>query len=169
MKAIKKLFSGFLFFALFQTNSLFGQLALAPSSQTPSLPKVFVLGEETADYEKIAPEYKSLLEACDNDMEAAFKKWLSMLLEMETYAKKIDFDIKGVKLWMQVYWDKSGAIEHIGFYLRPTSKNVEVADISAFFTSFMNHYSFPLTSDFKYAHYTSVSFPIYFNQIAGNR
>lgn len=167
MKAFKSILPGFLFFVLFQSNPLFGQLAIQSSLATTTLPKVFVLGEETTDYEKIAPEYKSLLEACDNDMEAAFKKWLSMLLEMEAYAGEIDFELKGVKLWMQVFWSKNGTVEHIGFYLRPTSRNVEIEDMRAFFSSFMNHYSFPLSSKFKYSHYTSVSFPTYFNQMVG--
>ncbi len=130
-----------------------------------ALPKVFLLGEHQSQYEKEVPQYVSLLEACDNEMKVAFEKWLSMISEMEAYAKKIEYPLEGIKLWLHVFWDKEGNIEHIGYYLRPNSKNVDLEELSAFFSSFVNQYKFPLTAEQKFHHYTSVSFPAFSKRI----
>ncbi|MCB0662704.1 MAG: hypothetical protein KDC24_08190 [Saprospiraceae bacterium] len=138
-------------------------LCVSGFGQTPSqaVPKVFLLGNYEDTYNNLALEYNTLLlEVCDNDLLAAHEKWQSMLLEMQAYAEQIDFDINGVKIWVHVFWESDGTIGHIGYYLKPQSRNINTAELTAFFKSFTNHYQFPLIEKRKYAHYGSASFPV---------
>lgn len=130
------------------------------------LPKVFMLGESEQAYEELTQTYnQSLLEACDLNVETAFEKWLDMMKEMEKYAEKINFDIKGVRLWLHVFWSENGKIEHIGYLLRADSRNVNPTEIKAFLSSFMGRYTFPVTSTKKYNHYTGASFPTFIEKV----
>ncbi len=125
-------------------------------------PKVFILGEHEKAYEQLNLEYSEmLLTACNGDMETAYQKWLSMLNEMEAYASLINYDIKGVKVWLNVFWSKDGTIKHIAYHLKQNSRNIDTAEFTAFLISFINHYKFPLVNNKKYSHYGSASFPTY--------
>jgi hypothetical protein len=127
-----------------------------------SLPKVFILGEHEAEYEALFENYSTaLLEICNDDMDEAFDKWLSMLEEMESYANSIDYDIKGIKVWLNVFWEKDGTIRHIAYHLKANSRNIVRDELTAFFTSFMNHYKFPKVAKTGYSHYGSASFPTF--------
>lgn len=131
------------------------------TADSTALPKVFMLGEHEEKYEELVKDYEtSLLTVCENDMSEAFKKWIGLNQEMETYAEQIEFGIKGLKVWLHVFWKNDGTIQHIGYYLRPDSRNVDAEDLNAFFSSFMNHYKMPLTTDMPYAHYSFVQFPV---------
>lgn len=131
-----------------------------PAYQGAQLPKVFLIGEYSEEFENMSMEYKSnLMKACEYDMDVAFQKWMSMLQEMEAYADQIEYDIKGVKIWMKVFWKNDGSIKHIAYYLKPRSRNTDTEELSAFFSSFMNNYRFPLISKEKYSHYGSAAFP----------
>jgi len=126
------------------------------------MPKVFLIGEYENDYNNLLLDYETLLfAACDFDMNVAYDKWMSMLREMEAYATDINFDLKGTKLWLNVFWEKDGTIKHVAYYLKPISRNVDTAELSAFFSSFMNNYTFPLVIDKSYSHYGSASFPLF--------
>jgi len=127
------------------------------------LPKVFILGQHEKAYEKLFDQHSTvLLEVCNDSMDIAFDKWLSMLEEMEAYANSIDYDLKGIKVWLNVFWNKDGSIKHIAYHLKVNSKNiVHLEELSAFFSSFMNHYRFPLVSDRSFSHYGSASFPTF--------
>lgn len=139
----------------------------AVSAQKTDLPKVFTLGEQEQAYEKLTQEYsQSLLEACDLNIETAFQRWLEMMQEMEKYAAKINFDIKGVKLWMHVFWSETGKIDHIGYLLRSDSKNINAAELNAFLSSFMGRYTFPVSSGKKYNHYTGATFPTFIERLS---
>lgn len=123
-------------------------------------PKVFILGEHENAYEELNLEYSvMLLTACKGDMDVAYQKWISMLVEMETYATQINYDIKGIKVWLNVFWDEDGTIKHIAYHLKQNSRNIDTAEFTAFLSSFINHYKFPLVCGDKYTHYGSASFP----------
>jgi hypothetical protein len=123
-------------------------------------PKVFILGEHEKAYEKLNLEYSvMLLTACNGNMDTAYQKWLSMLNEMEAYATLINYDIKGVKIWLNVFWNIDGTIKHIAYHLKQNSRNIDTAEFTAFLVSFINHYKFPLVTQSKYSHYGSASFP----------
>lgn len=123
-------------------------------------PKVFILGEHEKAYEQLNLDYSTmLLTACRGDMDVAYEKWISMLSEMEAYATLINYDIKGVKVWLNVFWDKDGTVKHIAYHLKQNSRNIDTAEFTAFLISFINHYKFPLVINKKYSHYGSASFP----------
>lgn len=131
-----------------------------------ALPKVFILGEHEQAYQRLYEQHsKVLLEVCQEDMDVAFDKWLSMLEEMEAYAKSINYDIKGIKVWLNVFWDENGKINHIAYHLKVNSRNIKREELTAFFSSFMNHYTFPVVTDEKFSHYGSASFPTFARRI----
>jgi hypothetical protein len=87
-----------------------------------------------------------------------------MLSDMEAEGQKNGFNLGGVKMWMQVYFDKDGSIDNIGFFLKPNSKNIDQAELSVFLEKFARQYKFPIDAASKFSHYTAVSFPVF----AGN-
>ena len=127
---------------------------------TNAMPKVFLLGNYEKEYEKLSSEYStSLLEVNDDDFQVAFAKWNALLKEMEAHAEMIDYDIKGIKLWLHVFWDKNGKIKHIAYFLKPNSRNVKREELSAFFKDFMNNYHVPAEYSDKFSHYSGAAFP----------
>lgn len=134
----------------------------AQSTAQSQLPKVFQMGGNEKAYETLNEAYpKTLLEVCDGDMKMAFDSWLEMMKAVETYAKRINFDIKGVKVRLHVFWDTDGNIEHIGYVFRPKSRNARPEEFTAFLSSFIRQYQFPVKSQQKYSHYTIASFPTF--------
>jgi hypothetical protein len=137
---------------LFVTTSLYAQQS--------DLPTAFMLGENEKAYEKLTEDYsQSLLEASDNDITKAFEHWLDMMQAVDTYAEKIRFDIKGIRVWLHVFWNPDGSVAHIGYLLRPDSRNAETAELTAFFSSFARQYQFPVKSSKPFSHYTGATFP----------
>ncbi len=136
-------------------------IAQVGTSQS-EMPTVFLLGENEKGYEQLARDYsQSLLEASNNDIRKAFNYWIDMMSAMDDYADKVRFDLKGVKVWLHVFWSADGKIDHLGYILRPDSRNVNTAELSAFFSSFTRSYRFPLKSQKKFNHYTGASFPTF--------
>ncbi len=126
-----------------------------------AMPKVFKLGENGQQYENLMPRYQSLLEACGGDMRLAHGKLHDMMEEMEVFADSLGYDLNGIKAWMHFFWKEDGSIEHIGFYLKPNSRNVDTARLGAFLKKFSQHYQLPVTADAKYSHYSTFSFPVF--------
>jgi hypothetical protein len=133
--------------------------SFSQSARQPVPPAVFVLGEYENEVEKLSGNYITLLQACNNDLNAAFGKLQSMIAELEAYANITGFNLKDVKCWMHFFWNKDGKINHIGFYLKPNSRNIDIQSMRSFLASFTMQYRFPLTSNADYSHYFSVSFP----------
>ena len=124
-----------------------------------ALPKVFLLGNHEVAYEKLSGEGTSLLAVCKDDVIAAHGKWNSLLKEMEAHAEMINYDIKGVKMWLHVFWDNNGKIDNIAFYLKPNSRNVKTEEMTAFLTDFVNNYRLPAQHDERFSHYSGAAFP----------
>ncbi len=160
MKALSALNSFFiLIFCLLATN-LSSQTFSTDNSESNSLPLVFMLGEKSQAYEKVTPSYQTLLDACQGDMPGAFQKLYSMMKEMEAYAEMADYDLDGVNAWMHFFWNEDGSVDHIGFHLKPNSRNIEVEDFELFLKNFASQYKFPLAVNSQYAHYSTFSFPV---------
>lgn len=124
------------------------------------IPKVFLIGEYEEQYGLLYETYNQiLLSVCHDDMDVAFNKWMDMLSEMESYAGNIDFDLNGVKIWLKVFWNAAGTIDHISFYRKPNSRNIDVDELKAFLSSFMNHYQMPIQTNVKFTHNGSAQFP----------
>ena len=149
-------------------SDISAQFAYAAPGQGSTLPRVFVLGEDEQAYNHLVESYgtSSLLNVCQNDMEKAFGKWLDMMGAMEAYAQKINFDINGVKIWVHVFWSADGTIDHIAYHLKPNSRNIDQQEFTAFLSSFIKNYKFPLTTDgVNYSHYASASFPTFSKRV----
>ena len=165
MRDILILLAGMMFIS---TNSIFASNHLPAYPRTvieqdtllAALPKVFRLGDHENEYEHLSEIYgTSLLEVSGDDFLIASKKWNTLLKEMEAHAEMIGYDIKGVKMWMHVFWDKKGKIQHIGYYLQPNSRNVKQEELAAFLTDFINNYYLPASYDHNFSHYTKAAFP----------
>ncbi len=129
--------------------------------QDAELPKVFLIGEFAEEFEATSAEYSlQLMDACDQDMNLAYIKWLTMLFDMEDYAYDVGLDLKGLKMWVKVFWSEEGTIDHIAYYLKPKSRNIDKEELTAFLMSFIADYEFPLQPEEKFSHYGSASFPI---------
>lgn len=148
---------------LIQLSLIFTLSLLAFSSQAQMNRRAFLLGGDEAQYDSLRVDYaRTLLTVCKNDQEAALTHWFKLLQSMEDYAEKIDFDLNGVRLFLNVFWRQDGSIAHIGILPMPDSKNIRKEDLVAFFGSFVRQYRGKrLTSDKKYSHYTTVSFPTF--------
>lgn len=131
-----------------------------------AFPNVFLIGEHSEYYAEISEQHPAiLLTVFNNDMEFAFEKWAGMLVEMENFAKEINYDINGVKLFLHVYFNPDGKIKYLSYYPKPNSKNVPNAEITAFFKSFAKVYQLQVNADIGFQHYASASFPTFFGNI----
>ncbi|HHB78077.1 MAG TPA: hypothetical protein ENK85_02445 [Saprospiraceae bacterium] len=136
-------------------------LAQGPTvNSSDNLPLVFVLGEHAEQYDAMTEQYSNmLLDECKGDMQSAYSKWMGMLKEMEAYAKEINYDIDGIQIWMNVFWNKDGSVKHIAYYLKPESKVVPLDELTAFIKSFAKQYKFPVLAQNQYVHYGHAFFP----------
>ncbi len=126
------------------------------------LPKVFMIGEYEDLYTSLYEKYPGiLLHQTENDMDKAFEKWLQMLYAMEEHADKINYDLKGIKIWLQVFFNQSGKIDHILFFQKPLSKNIDNQELVAFFTSFIRNFQLSIDAHENFNHSGSGSFPTY--------
>ena len=142
--------------------SLFAQQG---KERLKEIPSVFVIGDYEPEYEALMGNYsKSLLDVCGNDMTQAFDLWIGFVEEIEAYSKQSGFELNGVKTWIHVFFSEDGTITHIGFYLKPTSRNVDTDALVSFLNQFIGQYQLPFTAMDKYSNYTSVSFPSMYNR-----
>ena len=130
------------------------------------LPKVFQIGDFTEDYEKLYLSHINLLEVCDDNMQFAYDQWLHMLNKMDDMSGELGVDLKGVKLWLNVFWNKDGVINHLVYRPKPNSKNLDDATLSAFFKNFVKHYQLPIKADQSFTHYGGAAFPTLSSRLA---
>lgn len=125
-----------------------------------TLPKVSLIGEYPEAVESLNKNYgASLFDLCKNDIDCVFTNWGKFLSDMETYSKSIDFDLKSVKIMLQVYWNENGRIDHIVYWLKPESININEDHLQAFFSTFIRHHKGEPTGK-KYQHSGNANFPI---------
>lgn len=125
------------------------------------LPKVFILGEHEKDFEKLQNQYStSLLSICSYNPEMTFEKWAQFLIDMEDYSETINYDMKGVKMWIEVFWLPNGGIKHIAYALKPQSRNIDLKELSAFMSSFMNQYKPRFQPNKRISHSAHAFFPL---------
>lgn len=150
------------FFFILSANGLQVAANNNSSLQPDSIaPKVFMIGEYENDFDRFSEEYQtSLISVCRNDMNLAFSEWVTTMRDIEKYSEKIGYDLKGVQMWVNVFWSKSGKIDHIAYYLKPKSRNVNKAEIETLLTNFASFHKFSLPATTKFSHYGGVSFPI---------
>ncbi|KXK38450.1 MAG: hypothetical protein J5I52_11495 [Saprospiraceae bacterium] len=146
----------------------YGAISQSQSNLSPSSDKVFFIGEDEKQYEKMVEKYNTLLFAvCGNNMEKAFGQWTQLLNDIEAYASQTDVDIKGTKLWLNVFWAKDGKIDFIVFYPKPNSRNMNYDIIKNMLSGFISTYQSPLKANSGFSHYGSAAFPIFSKQYVG--
>lgn len=134
------------------------------------LPSTFLMGEYEKEVEKLNLYCGSvLLSVCDDSMDEAYTNWFSMLSDIEKFAEEKEFDIKGVKIWIQVYWNADGTIKHISYYPKPTSKNMDFTELTDFFNLFIKDYKFNITHDECFNLYSTASFPTFSELFNGKK
>lgn len=146
-------------------NEIIGQSKIA---ETDTSDKVYFIGEDEKKYEKLVEKYKTMLfTVCDNDMNTAYDHWSDLLKDFETFAVKNNFDIKGVKLWINVFWEKDGSIDYIVFYPKPNSKNMNYDQMKSLLAKFALQYQSSVKHTTGFSHYGSAAFPIISRAIIG--
>jgi len=139
----------------------------ALESQDGDVPSVFLIGQNETTYEKLMTDHETmLLTVCENDMNRAYGKWVDVLTQMESYSENQEFDLKGVKLWLNVFWNEDGSIQHVVYHPKPNSKNMKTEDLSNFFTAFIDVYNNDIKSVYKFSHYGSAAFPTFPQRVA---
>jgi hypothetical protein len=157
---------GFLSLLLLLTVSdTFGQVKFNGDLQVAM---VYYIGEDEKNYEKMVQEYSAMLfNVCNNDMAKAYDVWSGLLQDLEVYAEKNNADMNGVRLWMNVFWDKDGGIDYIVFYPKPNSKKMNYEYIKEVLTGFARSYQLPIKFKQKFSHYGSAAFPVISRSITG--
>lgn len=132
-----------------------------------NFPTALIIGEQPNIFETLNREYTTqLLTVCKDDLNKAYAEWQHVLYNFEVYAQQEGFSLDGVKLWIKFYWSKKGMIEHVAFDLKHQSKRVSREMLTDLFEGFIKDYQRPtLTASSKFAHYGSVSYPIYANPV----
>ncbi len=134
----------------------------AASVKRDSLPSVFMIGQNDILYEELVEECTNpLLTACQDSMDLAYQKWVELLSEMELQAVQSEFDINGVKIWLNVFWRPDGSIKHLVYFPKPTSRNMDFSDLTKFFGRFVKVYEMEKISNDCYSHYGSATFPTF--------
>lgn len=126
-------------------------------------PRVFIINENELLFEELSKDYETLmLAACNNDIQKAQNEWYRMLVEMQRYAALWNYydELNGTKLWIKVFTDKRGRIQHIAYALKPSSKSIDTELFTKFLERFMRVHRMNIRTSSKFSHYTSVSFPI---------
>ena len=95
-------------------------------------------------------------------MNKAYKLWVSLLKDLERFANDKDFDLKGTKIWINLFWNADGSIRNIVYYPKPNSKNMDFALLSDFLSYFAFSYQLALTNETPFSHYGSASFPTFY-------
>lgn len=125
------------------------------------LPRVFQIGDYEAVYDILLKESEVvLLSACDDNMTAAFDKWKQMLEAIEDYSDEVDYNLYGVKLWVNVFFNKDGSVQHFAYYFKPVSKFIDTKEFNRFMESFLKNYRIPFQYHEQFSHYGTAAFPV---------
>lgn len=135
--------------------------AAEASNDTIKSPAVYLIGENQQLYDQIQAKYAvSMLAVCKDDVNRAFKLWMELTNDMQRFADKTEFELKGAKLWLNVFFAADGRIEYMAYYLKPESRNIPEKEMKAFLGSFSKTYKLPVKYKMGFSHYGQVSFPI---------
>lgn len=148
------------------TLALLLDQAYAQSTVTViSAPNVYLIGEYEDQYLALSKEHPAtFMSVYHDDIDLAYRAWSNMLMDMEDYAGDLNFDIKGVKLWINLYFNPDGTISQLAFYPKPNSRNVPVDQLTAFFKNFVRDYRLPVKAEKGFQHNASASFPTFFHR-----
>lgn len=145
---------------LFASQSL--AYSICTTTTLDSLPEVFMIGQNELDYENLVSACNQpLLNVYEDSMDMAYRYWMTMLSDMEKYADKSEFDIKGIKIWLNVFWNPDGTIKHIVYFPKPNSRNMDFDLLTKFFVRFADQWTAETGGTKCYSHYGSATFPTF--------
>jgi len=149
---------------LFLAFLVSGRVVLGQAeTASDGLPAVFLIGEHEDSYLALARAFPAVFVSIyQEDLDAAYQAWSRILLDLEDYAGRLDFDLKGVKLWFNLYAHPDGRIAHIAFYPKPNSRLVPEEQLTALFRQFARDYRLPVSWDKGFQHSASASFPVHY-------
>ena len=129
-------------------------------SLNDELPLVFTVGEHGKMYEQLVSECETpLVELSSNSMDSAYVYWLQQMGQLEVHADTSGFDIKGVKIWINVFWNPDGSIKHIAFFPKKSSRNVDFDELKILLNAFAKKNRISLNCNSCFSHFGSASFP----------
>ncbi len=124
-----------------------------------------MIGQYEDQYLALSQKYPAtFMSVYHDDIELAYRSWSNILMDMEDYAGSIDFDIKGVKLWINIYFNQDGTIAHLAFFPKPNSRNIQDEYLAAFFKNFVRDYKMQVTADKGFQNSASGAFPTFFHR-----
>lgn len=134
----------------------------APFTSLDSLPAVFMIGQNEDAYETLVSTCSNpLLTVCNDSMDLAYKTWMLMLNDIEKYAEKSEFDIKGIKIWLNVFWNSDGTIKHLVYFPKPNSRNMDFDLLTLYLGKFVENYKMEALDRACFSHYGSAAFPTF--------
>ncbi|GIV31482.1 MAG: hypothetical protein KatS3mg029_0833 [Saprospiraceae bacterium] len=148
--------TGLLVLLIICAAKLAGQLPVRPS-----LPVAYLIGEHEQAHASLTAAATPLLDVCNGNVEEAWRQWRYFLSALESHAQSQDLDLRGVKLWLHVFWSADGRVQHMAFYLKPNSKAISTDLLRRFFSDFASRFRQPLEFESSYQLYTTVSFPVF--------
>lgn len=148
------------------TLTLFLDHAYGQSVETTiPVPNVFLIGEHEDQYLALSQQYPAtFMSVYHDDIDQAYRSWTNILMDIEDYSNDISFDIKGVKLWINLYFNQDGTIAHLAFFPKPNSRNVPVEHLTAFFKNFVRDYQLQVKAEKGFQHSASAGFPTFFHR-----
>lgn len=150
-------------FTLFLVSAHLQTYAQTPG--TAQIPEVFLIGEYEDQYLQLSEAFpQSFMSLYANNIDLAYKGWSGFMMDIEDYAADLKFDIRGVKLWINIYFHPDGTVAHVALYPKPNSRNIPEDQLVAFFKNFVRQYHFTETAEQGFRHSASVSFPTFFHR-----
>ncbi|MEO6189731.1 MAG: hypothetical protein ABIP47_03860 [Saprospiraceae bacterium] len=129
------------------------------------LPNSFLIGEFEHAYDELLEEYsRSLVSVCDNSNDKAYSIWSNVLVDINEQSKISNMDLNGLKLWINIFFENDGTIQHIVYYPKPNSKNMDFDKLTSFFTSFCKSYKMNVPLSSKCMLSATASFPLNVNK-----
>ena len=134
-------------------------------SAKKGLPNSFLIGEYEHSYDELLEQYsRSLVSVCDNSNDKAYTIWSNVLLAIHEQSKISDIDLNGLKLWINIFFENDGTIQHIVYYPKPNSKNMDFDKLTSFFNAFCKTYKMNTTLSSKCMLSANASFPLNVNK-----
>lgn len=122
---------------------------------------VMVIGEKGDAYNSYSSKCpEMLLTAAGGSMEKAYDKWLGIMTDIQVYADSVGVNLRGVKIWVNAYWNKDGTLRAIAYHPKPNSKNMEMGRLTTLLREFSKTHRLDLEHTTCYSHYGSASFPV---------
>ena len=158
MRTLQQIFSKGLFLILMFMGS---SMTILAHGLTDSLPPVFKIGEYESRYANLKNDYSAtLIDLNNGKLEMVDYCWQELLMQMEYHALKIKFDLSGVKLWIHVFWNKDGGIDHLAYHLKPESRLIDDTELSAFIKYFRRQFKSTVWYSRGFNHYSEAEFPL---------